>query len=77
MQILADRSAAVAFVAHYLLGSEPGPTASAPPDRVVFHHLLEDDRFMPLAGRYHRHYRLAPTFCSEVNLGAEAALATT
>ena len=63
----------VAFVAHDAIGPPPGPPAPRAPHGPLFQELLEDRRFVLLAGRQGQRQQLAVALRAEVDLRREAA----
>jgi hypothetical protein len=74
-QVRPDLPAAVALVAHQPLGPPSWTPTPWPFDRPLLHQLLKGRRLMALAGREHEGYRLAGALTTQMDLGAEPALA--
>jgi len=70
-------AAAVPLIAHDSLRTQLGSSPSHPFDCPVFHQPFKRCRFMPLARRQHNRHRFPVPIGTEVDFGAEAALAAT
>ena len=75
-QIIPDPLGAETLVSHEAIGTYPWPPAVEPPDRPVFHKVKELGRVMSLAWSEGECYRLAFSFCPEVDLGREPTSTT-
>ena len=75
-QIISDPLGAEAFVSHEAIGTYPWPPTMGPLDRSVLHEVKELGRVVGLAGSQGECYRLAFSFCPEVDLGREPTSTT-
>jgi len=74
-QVLADFPAAIRLVARHAARAAFRPPAPGPLDCAAGHQGFEGDGFVPLARGQDQRHEVAPAFGTEVNFGAEAALA--
>ena len=76
-QVAPNLATTVAFITNDALWSQLGSPPSRPFDRPLFHQPFKCCRFMPLARREHNRHRFAVPVCTQMDFGAEAALAAT
>jgi hypothetical protein len=71
-QIAPDLAAVVALVGYHPLRTQFGPSTSWALDRSLLHQRLEDALVVPLPRRQDERHRFAPTFRSQMDLGAKS-----
>ena len=69
-QVLADRAAALALIAHHTVGTPCRATIPVPLDGPTLHEGLEGDGLVSLARGQHQGREFPTAFCSDRDLGA-------
>lgn len=73
--VLPNMPTTIGFITHHARGAQPWAADARSLDGTLLHHLIKDHGFVALPNRQDKGHRLAATLGTQVDLGAETALA--